>query len=149
MAGLFDPPPPGNMTTSSGKISDAAYNWFRSLGQNLASAVSGVSDLNGEVIVMDFAIEHPLNQDYPLELSAPYGYTISRVDSQCIAGSCTATIKIGGVALGGGGNSVSTTLQTINHTSANVMAAAGSSVVTVSANSSCDRLKLTIWTTRS
>lgn len=34
---LLDPPPPANMVTSTGGISQAAYSWFQSLKQNLSS----------------------------------------------------------------------------------------------------------------
>lgn len=98
--------------------------------------------------VIDFTIESPDDQDYLFEISAPYGYTITRVDSDCRSGSCTATTKIGGVALGGGANSVSTTLQTKTHSSANVISASGTSVVTISSNSSCAGLRLVFWITR-
>lgn len=97
---------------------------------------------------IDFTIESPDNQDYLFEIDAPYGYKITQVDSQCRSGTCTATTKIGGVALGGGANSVTTTLQSKPHTSANVIAAAGTSVVTISSNSSCAGLRLTFWITR-
>lgn len=96
----------------------------------------------------DFTVEDPDNIVYPIEISAPYGYTITRIDSQCRAGSCVATFKIGSTALGGGANSVSTTLQTKNHSSANVVATGNATSVTISSNSSCTGARFTIWYTR-
>lgn len=135
--GLLDPPPPSNMTTSEGKISAAAYAWFRSLGQNLAGAVSGLSTLQGKAKSGSFRITFPANQDYDVEISALVGKTITSIISRCKSGTMTATFKINGTALGGGANSVSTTKQTKTHTSANVIAVGDDFTCTVSANSSC------------
>jgi hypothetical protein len=141
-------PTPQGFTTKAGGLSTAGYQFLQSLYQGAAAALSGVGSVQAQQEVIDFTIESPDNQDYPLEINAPYGYTITQVDSFCESGSCVATIKIGGTALGGGANSVSTTLQSKTHTSNNVIAKNGTSTVTISSNSSCSRMRLTIWFTR-
>lgn len=98
--------------------------------------------------ILDYTNDSPANQTYDIELSAPYGYTITQVIAKCRAGSCTATVKIGTTALGGGANSVTSSLSTKNHSSANVVSAGGTVSVTISSISSCSGLRLTIIATK-
>jgi hypothetical protein len=142
------PPPPRALLGADGKISDRFYQWLGSVQQGISGAFSSIGTVQAQQEVIDFTIESPDNQDYLFEINAPYGYTITQVDSDCRSGSCTATTKIGGTALGGGANSVSTTLQKKTHSSNNVIAAGGTSVVTISSNSSCAGLRLVFWITR-
>lgn len=141
-------PTPQGFTTKDGGLSTAGYQFLQSLYQGAAAALSGVGTVQSQQEAIDFTIESPDNQDYLFEINAPYGYTITQVDSDCRSGSCTATTKIGGTALGGGANSVSTTLQSKTHSSSNTIAAGGTSVVTISSNSSCAGLRLVFWITR-
>jgi hypothetical protein len=141
-------PTPQGFTTKAGGLSTAGYQFLQSLYQGAAAAISGVGSVQAQQEALDFTIESPDNQDYLFEIDAPYGYTITRVDSRCRSGTCTATTKIGGTALGGGANSVSTTLQSKTHSSNNAIAKNGTSVVTISANSSCAGLRLVFWITR-
>ena len=142
------PPPPRALLDPNGNVSDRFYQWLGSLQKGIAGAFSGIGEINAQQEAIDFTIESPDNQDYLFEIDCPFGYKITQVDSKCRSGTCTATTKIGSTPLGGGANSVSTTLQTKTHTSANVIAAAGTSVVTISSNSSCAGLRLTFWITR-
>lgn len=135
-------PTPQGFTTKDGGLSTAGYQFLQSLYQGAVAAISGVGSVQSKQYPIDFTIESPDNQDYDFELSALDGYTINSVLSKCRAGSCTATTKIGGTALGGGANSVSTTLQTKTHSSANVVAAGDAVVVTISSNSSCAGVRL-------
>lgn len=133
---------------AKGGLSTQLYSWLQNLGSFANSQAKSLAATQAQQEVIDFTIESPDNQDYLFEINAPYGYTITQVDSDCRSGSCTATTKIGGTALGGGANSVSTTLQSKTHSSDNVIAAAGTSVVTISSNSSCAGLRLVFWITR-
>jgi hypothetical protein len=142
------PPPPRALLDPNGNVSDRFYQWLGSLQKGISGAFSGIGEINAQQEAIDFTIESPDNQDYLFEIDCPFGYKITQVDSQCRSGTCIATTKIGVTALGGGANSVSTSLQTKTHTSANVIAAAGTSVVTISSNSSCAGLRLTFWITR-
>lgn len=142
------PPPPRALLGPDGNISDRFYQWLCSVPKGIAGAFSGIGEINAQQEAIDFTIESPDNQDYLFEIDCPFGYKITQVDSKCRSGTCTATTKIGSTPLGGGANSVSTTLQTKTHTSDNVIAANGTSVVTISSNSSCAGLRLTFWITR-
>ena len=93
-------------------------------------------------------IEFPLNQDYTLVLKAPYAGTITETTTKSASGTCTMTFKVNTTALGGTANSVSTSEQSQAHASANTFAADDDIVVTVSANSSCERAAFTIKHTR-
>lgn len=142
------PPPPRALLGPDGNISDRFYKWLGSVQQGIAGAITSIGNVEAQQEAIDFTNGAPTNKDYPLEINAPYGYIITQVDSECTSGTCTVTIKIGGVALGGGSNPVSSSLQSKTHSSDNVIAAGGTSVVTVSSNSSCIDLRLTIWITR-
>ena len=142
------PPPPRALLDPNGNVSDRFYQRLGSLQKGISGAFSGIGKINAQQEAIDFTIESPDNQDYLFEIDCPFGYKITQVDSKCRSGTCTATTKIGSTPLGGGANSVSTSLQTKTHTSANVIAAAGTSVVTISSNSSCAGLRLTFWITR-
>lgn len=133
---------------ANGGISTQLYGWLQSLGSFANKQATSLAATQAQQEAIDFTIESPDNQDYLFEIDAPYGYTITQVDSKCRSGSCTATTKIGVTALGGGANSVSTSLQSKTHTSNNTIAAAGTSVVTISSNSSCAGLRLVFWITR-
>ncbi|CAA2139595.1 transporter [Hyphomicrobium sp. ghe19] len=141
-------PTPQGFTTKEGGLSTAGYQFLQSLYQGAAAALSGLGVVQASQEAIDVSIEYPQNQDYPIEINAPYGYTITQVDSYCASGSCTATVKIGTTALGGTANSVSTSLQSQPRTSANVVAAGNTTKVTISSNSACNRLRLVLWITR-
>ena len=127
--------------------------WYGLL-QRIADAVFGaeqsIAALPGqfETEFGAWHIEFPDNKDYRLIVNIPYGVTITSVTTRSAAGTCTATVKINTTALGGTANSVSTTEQTQSHTSANVMAAGDDLVLTISSNSSCEGMALTITGTR-
>lgn len=93
-------------------------------------------------------IESPQNQDYKLVVKIPFAGTISETTTISAAGTCTATFKINTTALGGTANSVSTSEQSQAHVANNTFAAGDDIVVTVSSNSSCDRLSFLIKYTR-
>lgn len=93
-------------------------------------------------------IQTPDNGSFTLVLKCPYACTILSTTTKATAGTCTATFKINSTALGGTANSVSTTEQEQAHASANAVAADDDIVLTVSSNSSCENLSLTIEMTR-
>jgi fructose-specific component phosphotransferase system IIB-like protein len=93
-------------------------------------------------------IETPDNKDYTLLIKAPFGGTITEVTTRSASGTCTATVKINTTALGGTANSVSSTEQSQSHASANVFVAGDDIVVTVSSNSTCADMRITIQYTR-
>lgn len=85
---------------------------------------------------------------YSLALNTPFGFTISDVTTRCDTGTCTATIKINGVSLGGTANSVSSSESTQAHTTANVAAVGDDVTLVISSNSSCENMRLSFKFTR-
>lgn len=150
MASNSAPPIPSwsGSRDAKGQLSQQFWSWAQSIGDFINAQAKSLASTQAEQEVIDFTIESPDNLDYLFEINAPYPYKITQVDSDCRSGSCTATTKIGGTALGGGANAVSTTLQSKTHTSNNAIAAGGTSVVTISGNSSCAGLRLVFWITR-
>ncbi|WP_374607094.1 hypothetical protein [Thermomonas sp.] len=90
----------------------------------------------------------PANGDYRIVVKAPHGGTITEVTTVSASGTCTLTAKINTTALGGTANSVSSSEQSQAHSSANVFSAGDDIVLTVSSNSSCSKMTVTIKYTR-
>lgn len=87
-------------------------------------------------------IEYASDKAYKLIPKAAHAWTLDSITTISTTGTCTVTLTIGGVALGGGANSASTTLSTVSHTSANVLPVDGVLVLTVSANAACEGLSV-------
>lgn len=93
-------------------------------------------------------IEKPDNLDYVIARNLPVGCTVNSVTTKCASGTCTVTGKINSTAFGGTANSVSSTVVTQTHSSANVAGAGDALMLTVSSNSNCLRLEVTVAITR-
>lgn len=89
-------------------------------------------------------IDTATNATYSIELSAPYGYTITKTLAKCISGTCTLTLKINGTAIDGGDHSVSSTLSQIDRTSANTVNVENTVTATIASNSSCIGLVISL-----
>ena len=90
----------------------------------------------------------PVNQDYQIILNVPVAITITSTTTICVSGTCTATFKIAGTAIGGSANAVSSSQQTQAHTTGNIAAAGQNIVLTISSNSSCSYMAFTMTFTR-
>ncbi len=82
--------------------------------------------------------------NYPLWRNVPYGFEIESVTTDCTSGTCTATVKINGVAIGGTANSVSTTETTQAHTTDNAVVIGDDVIVTIASNSGCEGMELSV-----
>lgn len=85
---------------------------------------------------------------YSLALNTPFAITISAVTTRCDTGTCTATVKINGVSLGGTANSVSSSESTQAHTTANAAVSGDDITLVISSNSSCENMRLSFKFTR-
>ena len=72
-------------------------------------------------------------RDYAILLKAPYAFRITETTSKCESGTSTGTVKIDTVAVGGSAPSVSSSEESIQRTSANVVAKDSDVVVTFTA----------------
>lgn len=88
--------------------------------------------------------EAPTDKSYTIALKARFAGTITEVTTICVSGTCTATVKINTTALGGTANSVSSTESSQTHSTANTFAIGDDIVVTISANSSCTDMALSV-----
>ena len=93
-------------------------------------------------------IPSPEDKDYRLVVNIPYAIDITGVTTVSVSGTCTATVKINSTALGGTANSVSSSEQSQAHSTANAMAVGDDLVLTISSNSSCVDMSITIAGTR-
>lgn len=141
-------PQPTALNDAKGQTTTHGYKYFQSLDQAARSTSAQIAALAARTEADTFAIKVPVNGDENVLINAPFGFTISSITSKCASGSCTATFKIAGVALGGGANSVSTTEQTVTHTSDNVVSASDDVICTISSASSCLSAIFTIVYTR-
>ncbi len=148
MADVLPIPSYDAISSPDGKPTTSAYRFWQSLQGAASSALASVAAINARTEGDTFASKTPANGDENVLINAPYGFKIASITSKCTTGTITATFKIGGVALGGGANSVSTTEQTITHTSANTVAISDDLTVTYSANAACLGAIFTIAYTR-
>lgn len=126
-------------------------DWYTYLsGQQGAGALADATSdkaLKAQDWSESLIIEFPDDGDYVFP-GWFKGETVTSVITECDAGTCTLTVKIGSTALGGTANSVSTSRDTEAHSTNNVSADGDDLVLTVSANSSCERMSVTLRGTR-
>ena len=99
------------------------------------------------VDAMVFIIPAPADGDYRV-LKLPFPGTITEVATRSASGTCTLTTKVNSTALGGSANSVSSSEQAQAHASTNTFIADDDIVFTVSSNSSCLKMSVTVKFTR-
>lgn len=109
---------------------------------------AGSNTISGVTESISGHIEAPADKDYYIGIQMPHAGTINTVTTKCDSGTCTATVKINGTALGGTANSVSSSEQDQAHSSANTFNASDDITLTVSSNSSCDDMRFTVKYTR-
>jgi len=93
-------------------------------------------------------ITSPTDKTYVLAQKMRHGGVITETTTDCAEGTATATFAIDGTPLGGTANSVSTTEQSQAHASANSFSAGATLSVTISANSGCRDLAISVFYTR-
>lgn len=94
--------------------------------------------------VITFNLGTVTNGLFYAALNLPFSAVVTQVASICRTGTCTATVKLGGVALGGAANSVSSSYQERDHNSHNIGNAPFSVSVEITNNTSCADLSLGI-----
>lgn len=119
-------------------IMSTATEWTQ---VSAAAARTGLG-LDAVQDTFDIFVETVANKDYVFKLRTAFAGTIILTSSDCTGGTCTATFKINGVALGGTANAVSTTEDNQNHASANAFVVGDTISVTISANAACLNMQL-------
>jgi len=130
----------------NGSASAEHISWMNDVAEQ-NNAIKSV--LDGTIVdERMLVVQYVENTDYPIFRNLSYPITILQVTSKSASGTATATIKIGTTALGGTANSVSSSEQVQSHTSANEAAASDDVKATISSNSSCEMMELSIKYTR-
>jgi hypothetical protein len=137
-------------TGADGKLTVNA-NWHRFF-DNLQTSLTGTegsltttkAGVTQAADLGHWLIEAPDNKTYTIVGKLKQPVTITEVTTITKAGTCTVTIKINGVALGGTANSASTTEQSQSHTTANEAVAGDTIDIVVSSNSSAEMLTVDI-----
>lgn len=93
-------------------------------------------------------IPTPTAKDYPLVIKMPHAGTITTAYAKSASGTGTATFKVGSTALGGGANSVSSTISTVSHSTTNTFAVGDTITLTMSGVSSLSDMNFTLQYTR-
>lgn len=130
--------------------SEGAFKWL-GLGTGLAISTTTLGLSLSAITYTDamaWLIPSPTDSDYRVVVKIPFGGTITEVVTRSTSGTCTLTVKVNTTALGGTANSVSTSEQAQAHASTNTFAADDDIVLTVSSNSSCLKMSVTIKYTR-
>lgn len=89
-------------------------------------------------------ISRPKNDDIRLVMNMPFDGTINSTATRCVSGSCTATFRINGTALGGQTNNVTTSEQIRNHTSNNDFVAGDDIILSITNNSNSQDMSFSI-----
>ena len=107
-----------------------------------------LADVQTIVDTITGLIETPAAGDYVVMLKSPMTATITETTTKAAAGTATATFKINTVALGGGANSVSTSENSVSHSSSNTILQGDDIVLTLSGVSGCSFLSFSVAMTR-
>lgn len=135
-------------TTTSNPIQSVAS--VGTAGQRLTSNGAGALPTFQTTTLTDcfsFFITTVVNQDYML-VRIPFACTIVSTTTICTSGTCTVVTKINTTAVTSLSNSASSSEVTTTATGANTFAANDDIRITVSANSACVNLSVTIAFTR-
>jgi hypothetical protein len=100
------------------------------------------------VELWSWLIEFPDDKDYDFIINLPFPGSVNSTTTISAAGTCIFTGKINTTALGGTANSVSTSEQEQAHTTANAFVAGDNFRGTVSGNSGCENMTVTVKVTR-
>lgn len=154
MAELTIPHPQEVLVTEDGRINKTWYDRLSALFVQYRQTNRDLADTDttlGTKVAAgpkpwseSLIIEFPDNGDYVFPDVFPAATTITEVVTGSSSGTCTLTVKINTTALGGTANSVSTSRDTEAHATNNVAADGDDLRLTVSANSSCERMSVTL-----
>jgi hypothetical protein len=147
------PPPSQRVAGQSGKME---MEWYKQQQRQAREAVSTAADITAiEADVTALAsdsrgafIEIVDDKDYTIWQNVPFAGTITRTVTKASTGTCTLTVKINTNAVGGSAHSVTSSESAINRTTSNTFVAGDDLVLTVSANSLCENMAVSVDYTR-
>lgn len=140
------------LNDTKGQTTRDGFKYFESLGQSARAATAGIAALQTslQTVTDTFSvlIATPANQDYLVWVNIPFALTVVDMTTISSAGTCTLVAKKNTTAITGLSNSVSTTEVTNAATAGNVFAAGDDLRLTVSSNSACANMSVTVKFTR-
>ena len=134
-------------------IHNGAKSWFiQKLTNIINTAGTGLALNSSKVLSNSFnidsiggQIEVPANKTYTLVGVAKFGFTIENISISTTSGTCTASLQINGVNVGGLSSiSVTNSNQNISSTSAKTVAVSGTVTLVITSNSSAADLIFSI-----
>ena len=93
-------------------------------------------------------VKAPTDGTETVILKAGYPFLITEVTTISTSGTCTLAVSINGLALGGSSNAVSTSEVSEAHSTNNAVSIGDDVEITVSSNSSCENLSISLTGTR-
>lgn len=130
------------------------YRWFRFIDRVIRETVDFANTPEPPPPEIEFPEQWPYgvafveDGDYVIVQNNDVERTIYETVSDCDAGTCTVTFKINSTAISGATHSVSTTESVISRSPSDVLAVGDDLIATVSGNSSCEKMRLNVKTTR-
>jgi hypothetical protein len=137
------------LVAKDGTATGEMARWMKKSARDAAALGAGKATKSQTGTWPVGVIEYPQAKDYLVLINEIRGFTINSVTTKSRTGTCTVTVKIDGVALGGTANSVTTSESTQAHTSANIVPAGGDVTITVSAVSSVEDVSISMSITES
>lgn len=133
---------PSSSTIGTPEGSDVVLSFYNDIDK-FARSVKDVLDAGYDDDIT-LVIQFPEDGDYPIFRNSSFARTITQVTAICSSGSCTVTGKIGSTPLGGDPNSVTTSESVEDHDSDNEAPIGSDGFITVSSNSGCENLVVSI-----
>ena len=113
----------------------------------LQTALDSKADVD-QIEAISIFVKAPEDGTETIVLNSPYAFTIEDVTTKATAGTCTLTVQIEGVSLGGAANAVSVTEVNEAHATANGVGVGNDITIVTSANAGCENMSIMISGTR-
>lgn len=140
------------LNDDKGQTTTHHYRWLQDVETAANTAATGITALQTSLAAVTdtFSVlfKDVANQDYLVWLKVPFALTVVDMTTISASGTCTLVAKKNTTAITGLSNSVSTSEVTNVATAGNVFAAGDDLRLTVSANSACSFMSVTVSFTR-
>lgn len=140
------------LNDTKGQTTRDGFKYFESLGQSARALNTSVTALQTSLATVtdtfSVFIAAAVNQDYLVWVNIPFALTVVDMTTISSSGTCTLVAKKNTTAITGLSNSVSTSEVTNAASAGNVFAVGDDLRLTVSSNSSCQNMSVTVKFTR-
>ena len=127
---------------AQGRALDDFYLWCKTVDTRLRALLEGLGSVEGDLAALEIKDVWAPTRDKAKDGTyflcwAPFAGTIDSTVTDSASGTCTARWRINGVNVGSAANSVSTTQDKKDHSTANTFAVGDRIEYVISSNSSC------------